>query len=242
MKKEDNVREIDETIDETIKDITIRNEEDFINKLSDISDKGEDFDLLKDGDKETVEAKQQEILDFIKNNDPNIEDENVKNEKFMKLIGLWDEMKDLIKSMVCEISMTNIECKVLTKKLHAHVEYTAETIFYGLHLKKYLLGNLPKGKGGDYEQQIVPITFSQAVGLYHVLSEITVKGLNKETYAYANILYSLSRVTVLYNYFDRMSSFTSKQMQEWNMALSAAPETGGTEPAPMSIEKSDTTD
>lgn len=211
---------MEEVKQEIIEEKVIRNEDDFLNRLSDISTVGEDFSLLEEGVKENIESKQKEIFDFIENNDPSNLDEKEKNEKFMELIQIWDELKNLIKLGSCNIEFTNLELKVMRDKLHKNVEYTSETIFYGLHLKKHFLNNLPKIKGDDFIQHVVPITFTQAVGLYHVLSETTVVGLSKETFAYANILYSLSLITQLYNYFDRVSAYTSRRMQEWNMAIS----------------------
>lgn len=228
-----------ETMKETEKEtekVQIKNENDFLNKLSDIRTQAEDFSLLGEGVKKGIEDKQQEIFDFINNNDPSaIEDEDEKNKLFMTMIDLWGEMKDLIKNAVCNIELTNLELKVMSSKLHQSVEYTSETIFYGLHIKKHFLNNLPKPKGGDFVSHTVPITFTQSVGLYHVLSETTVKGLNKETFAYANILYTLSLVTELYNYFDRLSAYTSKQMHEWNMGLRKEAD-AGTETEEQQIE------
>lgn len=214
-----------EVKEEVVQEMEINSADDFMNRLSDIGVAKEDFSLLSEGVKEGIEAKQKEIFDFIEKNDPTTlgNDEDKKTELFMEMIAIWDEMKNLIKEASCNVSFTNLELKVMSSKLHQNVEYTSETIFYGLHIKKHFLNNLPKVSGGDFVKHLVPITFTQAVGLYHVLSETTVKGLNKETFAYANILYSLSLITILYNYFDRVSSFTSKAMQEWNMGLQGVP-------------------
>jgi len=233
-------KELEEKLNESI----IKNDSDFINKLADLptnTNKEPNFGLLGENVKEKIDAKQQEILDFIENH-PVDEMRNVsedeKTSKFMEAIELWDELKNQIKNASCRMSFTNIELKVLENKLHKNVEYTNETVFYGIHLKKHLLNNIVKEKGGDYTSTQVDITFSQAVALYHIISDLTVKGLNKETFAFAHILYSLSEITEIYNYFDRVSSYTSKQIQEWNMGLNKEEnQTENTENTEMKVEK-----
>lgn len=200
---------------------TINNDTDFINKLADLptGNKEADFSILKNDSKEEIENKQEEIIQFLEDNDPNKVDPENKDELFLQAINKWDEMKDIIKNAVCTVKFTNVELKVLDNKLHKNAEYNAETIFYAMHLKKHFLNMLPKTSGGAYVSHDIDITFSQSVGLYHIISDIKVKGLSESTYAFANILYTLSEITHVYNYFDRVSAFTSKKIKEWNKGL-----------------------
>lgn len=225
--KVDKKEELETKLEESL----IKNDNDFINKLADLptnTNKEPRFEILEDKAKEKIEEKQAEILEFIETNSVEANKDKTEEERtklFMSCIEMWDEFKSIIKNTKCKINFTNIELKVIDKKLHQNVEYTNETIFYGIHLKKHLLDTITKSKGGDYSNTPVSISFSHAVALYHIISDLTVKGLNKETFAFGHVLYNLSEITEVYNYFDRVSSYTSKVIQEWNMGLSQPEET-----------------
>ncbi len=201
----------------------IKNENDFVESLSNLNIADTtNFSLLDSEDKELLDSSEKNILDFLDSNkdfDKYSEDE--KNELFDKAIDKWNELKDIIKNAKCKYKCTNLELKVIDKKLHQSIDYTAETIFYGLHLKKNFLDVLPKNTNKDeFAQQDVIITFSHAVALHHLFSYVTVKGLNKENYAFANILYYLTEVSKIYEHYNNMSARLNKAIMEWNMGLS----------------------
>lgn len=200
----------------------ITREEDFVDKLSSIKSDSNDinFNLLMGDVKNEIDEKNIQIEEFVKNNiDFNNYSEESKDKLYDEVIGYHDELKNLIKNAMCKFNSTGIEIKTIDKKLHQSVEYTTETLFYGLHLKKNFLNNLPK-VNGEFEQYALTITFSNAIALYHVLSTLTVKGLNKENFALAHILYTLTEISKVYEYYDNMASRTHKMIMQWNLGLS----------------------
>lgn len=222
----------------------ITSEDSFLNKLADLPTSAQEpnFDLLSAGVKKQIEEKQQVVIDYLTNTDPTTVEEDKKNEVFFEAIKLWDELKDSIKHAECNIVFTNIELKTLHKKMHNNLKYNAETIFYAMHLKKHFLNNLPKLTGGDFSTLPVKITFSQATALYHIISDIELTGLSKETYAFAHVLYHLSEITNVYNYFDRLSASTSKQIQNWNIGLSGINQETTNQETKMEVVKDKDTD
>ena len=203
---------------EVLKESIISNEKQYIDELSDIAKtSGQvNFDLLQPEFKDKIVGKEQEIKDFINNNE--ITDDNRDN-IVLDVIELWNQYKDLVKNGICVFTLNNLEIRTIDKKLHSSVDYDTESLFYGLHLKKYFLDALPKVSGSDFTLNDTTITFSHAIALYHVLSTIKVKGLNKDNYAFAHILYKLSEISKVYQYYDGISSHLNKLIGQWTMGL-----------------------
>ena len=172
-------------------------------------------------DQKTIDDKFTEINKFLTDNVDFVNyTEEQKDAMFAQLTTDWLALKDIIKNAECKFDLMGIEIDTLYKKLHQNVEYTAETIFYGLNIKKKFINTLPT-KTSLWTLSKININFSMSVMLYHVISTLTVKGLNRESYAFANILYKLAEITKVYNHYDNQSAILSKSMKEWNMGLSA---------------------
>jgi hypothetical protein len=201
--------------------VQITSEADFVDKLSSIknTDNGVNFDLLLDDTKQTIDSLNTEISDFLKSNvDFNNYSVEEKDQMFNDVINKFDNFKNYIKNTKCNFDSTGIEIKTIDKRLHQSVEYTTETLFYGLHLKKNFLNDLPK-VNNDFDTYNLSITFSNAIAMYHVLSTLTVKGLNKESYALAHVLYSLTEISKIYQYYDNLTERTNKLIMQWNLGL-----------------------
>lgn len=204
-----------------IKDSFVKDENQYVDKLSDLNKNAgvTNFDLLNVDSKKSIEDKDAEILAYTQAN--TITDEN-RDVIFEAAIELWNEYKDLVKNAICIFTLNNLEIKTVDKKLHQSVEYTTETLFYGLHLKKFFLNTLPATKGGDFTNHETNITFSNAIALYHVLSTLTVKGLNNENYAFAHLLYKLSEISKVYQHYDAASSRLNQTIGQWSMGITPA--------------------
>lgn len=181
-----------------------------------------DFTLIDAEDKEKIDFMVADIEAFIANNvDFKNYDEATKDKLFAELTEVkWKELSSLTKNAKNKFRVSGLEVSVIEKKLHQNIDYNAETIFYGVHLKNQFFTTLPV-KTDITKAYDLTITFSVAVMLYHLLSTVTVKGLNKEAFAYANVLYKLSEVSKLYTYYNNLSEMTSKKIGNWNRELSA---------------------
>jgi len=177
------------------------------------------FDLITAESKTAIDQKEAEINNYIKEN--NVTDEN-RDITVDGAIELWNQYKDLVKNASCVFTLNNLEIKTVDKKLHNSVEYDTETLFYGLHLKKNFIDTLPLVKGDDFLTHEVFITFSNSMALYHVLSTLKVKGLNKENYAFAHLLYKLSEISKVYQHYDSVSLRLNQTIGQWTMGLNPA--------------------
>jgi hypothetical protein len=180
-----------------------------------------DFSIVPEDTKTSIEDKDKEIRNFLaENNKFDSYTEEEKDKLFTEITGKWNELKDLIKNAKARFDLSGLEISVITRKLHQNIEYSAETVFYGAHVKHTFLNNLPT-KASDMRGYNVEITFTNAVLLYNLLSTISVKGLNLESFAFANILWKLSEISKAYTHYNKLSEITSKNISVWNMGLSA---------------------
>lgn len=204
----------------------IKNEDDYVKHLSSLGQQEQTtkFDLLREGFKESMDNAYQEAVQFMKDNPVTADlDEETKELNYSKAIELWNNFASIVKSEAkCVWNINNLELSVIFNKLHNACEYTAETLFYGLHLKNTFVNSFPKFSTvakDNYNTQEIEISLSNCVALYHILSELKVKGLNKENYAFGNILYMLSEFAKIYTHYNNLSMSLSKDMSIWNMGI-----------------------
>lgn len=190
----------------------IKSENEYLDALSNIAVQGQaDTSLLNEDSRIKIEESKKSILDFIHS--------TVKtDDNFVEALDLWNAYKDAVKHAQCAFKINGLELKVIHNKLHRDVDYTTETIFYGLHLKRHFLETFPK-TSKEFEEVKTSISFSNAMGLYHVLSEVKVKGLSKENYAFANVIYKLSEISKVYQQYDQESSQINNEMRTWTMGI-----------------------
>jgi hypothetical protein len=197
----------------------IKNEKDFIENLSDLSRTKYvvNWDLLTKDSKNTLTEIENEFNEYIKNTEANTEaSEEERLSKLNGALDIWDKYKDAIKGAICKVPMSSLEIKELIKKTHQSVKYNYETIFYGLHLKKYLLDTLPVTKGSsDYTNYDIECTFSMSIALYHILATVEVTGLNKENYAFASLLHKMSEISKIYQEYDNSSMRMDNNIKQW---------------------------
>jgi hypothetical protein len=190
----------------------IKSENEYVERLSNIAIQGQaNNTLLNEKSKEAIEVAKNGILDFIRNNEKT-------DDSFVTSMDLWNAYKDAVKNAECDFAINGLELKVIHNKLHRDVDYTAETIFYGLHLKRYFLDSFPK-TNTEFEAVKSSITFTNGMALYHLLSEVKVRGLNKENYALANVLYKLSEISKVYQQYDQESAQINNEVRTWTMGL-----------------------
>jgi len=197
-------------------------EEKIIDKLSNIAELSKDNFMKKitEDQHKFFDNQKNSILEYLKSNtDFENYTEDEKNEKFNSVIELFNIYSKDIKTCESIISFTGFELKTIIKLLNISVKYDSTSIYYGLHLKKYFLSNLPEVTS-DSTPYDINITFSHAVTLHHLLSTITLKGLTKDSIAFANIIFELGEVIRIYDHYNAISSNVYSDIDIWNRELS----------------------
>ena len=203
----------------------IKTEDDFVTKLGSITEATPaDLSLVSDEAKEKIEYAEREFLNALTSAPTDLEDAAAKEETFQKLYELKSAYRVAVKGTSCKVLFTKLELDTLTKLMHQSVEYTAETIYYGLHLKQHFLKTLPKTRDAEFNSYTIEINFTHATVLYHILSTLTVKGLNKDSYAFANILYTLAEVAKVSEHYNVGLTKAEQSLRQWFGGVPTKPE------------------
>jgi hypothetical protein len=193
----------------------IKSENEYVDALSNIkSVEGQaDTSLLSAEGKDSIEAAKRALIDFIRANEKN-------DDTFTTVLEMWNAYKDAVKNAECDFKVNGLEAKVIYNKLHRDITYTTETLFYGIYLKKHFVESFPKVKN-EWDELMSSISFSNSIALYHVLSTASVVGLNKENFAFANILHKLSEISKVYQQYDQESAQINNEIRTWTMGIKA---------------------
>jgi len=196
---------------------------DFVSKLSDITIGSHEpnFDLLTGDSREKLDGKAEEIREFMITNKSIGLTDTEKTELFTTVVAKWNELRELVKTAVCTVNLTGVEQKILDSKLRQSVEYNSETIFYGIHIKKYILETLNRDNFAKTATQPIEISFSHSIIIHNLLSTVTVKGLNPDTFAFGHLVYNLGEVIKLYSHYNDLTQRVNAEMAQWNMGLDA---------------------
>lgn len=196
---------------------------DFASKLSDITIGAQEpnFDLLTGDVREKLDGKAAEIREFMaSNNSIGLSDEE-KTKLFKTVVEMWNELRELVKTASCTVDLTGAEQKMLDSKLRQGVEYNAETIFYGIHIKKFILDKLNRENFAKSATQPIEISFSHSIIIHNLLSGVTVKGLNPDTFAFGHLVYNLGEIIKIYSHYNDLTQRVNAEMAQWNMGLDA---------------------
>jgi hypothetical protein len=191
----------------------------YVEKLGNLKNTEANLDLINEEFKTKFTEKSNELKEYLANNKGNVINEDVKDQVFMGAITIWNDIITLIKEGECNVKLTGYEIKTLINKLTQSVDYSSESVFYGIHIKSNFINKLPN-KVSDNVYYDINLSFSHATLVHHLLSTIIVKGLNKETYAYAHILHTLSEITKVFTHYDILSKHLNNDISVWNMGLS----------------------
>jgi hypothetical protein len=198
------------------------NIEEWIDKLSKLSNDGgrTNFDLLITEDKDKINSEFDTITQYLKDNvDSAHGEEEQHSENFLTVLDMFSGLRENIKHTRCNVSLSALEIKTISKLLRQKVQYNNVSVFYGIHLKKYLLDKFPKTGNNDFELFDIEVSFTNAMAVYNLLETIEVTGLSMETYAFGNILFNLSEVTKIYKHYDDLIKSTDNVIGLWNQGI-----------------------
>lgn len=199
---------------------TVMTEEDYVNILTSTENNDKvDLSILLEEDKTKIESLEQEIVDFLKDNSKfDSYTEADKDALFKVYQEKYKNYRNAIKNARCHFVLNASEISFMHKKLSQSIDYDAHTIFYALHIKRFVLNELPK-KTEMYNNDLT-ISLTNSVMLYHLLSKCTSKGINADSYSFAFILQKLVDISKIYEKYDVQLKNMDNNFNMWNLGLS----------------------
>jgi hypothetical protein len=203
---------------------TVKNTNDFIEKLANIDPNNfePNMSLILEDEAKEIEGYVEQMHKFLKEHPTEDSDKLSSDEKdklYDELFNIHADLKKKIKHAKCHFNITGVEFETIYKKIHQSIIFSAESVFYAINLKYSFLDKFPK-TNNDFATYNMNITFTQSVLLHHLLSDVKLKGLNKESYSVANVLLHLSEISKVYQYYDKLSNDMKELMLQWNFGLS----------------------
>jgi hypothetical protein len=137
--------------------------------------------------------------------------------------ALYSTGQNLYKEFITTFRDCKINCYLtqsqhtwLTDKINKHIEYTVDTVFLAIELTE-LMGMMGKKESFKDEKEVRCFVLSptELTYVYHLISKETVKGLNKSTYTFANILQRIGELSKIINFYDNCGKDISTDIQNW---------------------------
>ena len=187
--------------------------------------------LMLDNEKEqALDTKKEALENYMKDNEGKNEFEGTDEEKKEKKSynnKLYEESKQLWEEYASELRKTRYnfhlnrkQLKFVRELLTGKIVYDVNTVFFGIELKNFI----ERTKGMEKPDNDTDLIKFQANAteityLYHLMSKHTIKGLNSDSYSFAQVLLRIGEVSKVFNYYDTAAKNLSQEIQDWVAAF-----------------------
>lgn len=180
--------------------------------------------LLDVNNEELLDQSIQKIEDYIKSNNGSGLTEEQKDVLYSDAQNLWREYYNNLNSTRYNFILNKREYKLLVDIILNKIEYDVNTVFFAIELSDLLR---EMRDNDDFKKDDDLATFkvdaTQITYIYHIISKYTVKGLNKNSYTFANILKKIGAISKVFNYYETSSKNLSVDIQDWIVSMSNNP-------------------
>lgn len=177
---------------------------------------GEDMIILDTEIENRLDSKISEIENYISENNGRGESEEVKDELYKNAQVLWKEYSNLLKEAKFNFILNKKQFKYLLDDILSKMEYDVNSVFFILELSG-LIREMRKQENYDKDSDIesFKLDATQITYLYHIISKHTVRGLNKGTYLFSEILLRIGEISKVFNYYDANGKNLSTDIHDW---------------------------
>lgn len=203
-----------------IKDIVISEKPELTFKSRD----EEVIRIISQENEEFLEGKYQEMLKFMRDNHSQDYTEEQKDQLYKDIQIMWNEVSGKEGGKLNSISFNLIlhqeEYNYLKSVINNKTEYTVDTIFYAMEIQSMMEKMLENNKfesqnqAKPFEMTAVDIHY-----LYHIISSHKVKGINKQSIIFAEIIKRIALSSKVFNYYKEMFDNIAKAVQLWVTSL-----------------------
>lgn len=136
---------------------------------------------------------------------------------------LFNEFQKNLNKMDFSFNLSRDEWKFLLDVLNNKLEYDQNEVFQMKELRdKYLKEAVESSKSVPRESGIIPTTINvnNLIVLYHLISKYKVKGINRQHYAFLDIMTKIGERMKLFNAYNVWIQRLSNDFQTWGGSLS----------------------
>lgn len=163
-----------------------------------------------------LDSKIQEIEDYMINVTGKGESNEVKDEIYKNSQIKWQELSLILKNVKYNFHLNRKQYKFLTDLIIKNLEYDINTVFFAIELTE-LLGSMKADSNYSNDTDLISfsVNATELTYIYHLISTHKVKGLNSNSYYFAQILTRIGSISKMFNYYDSTAKNLAIEIQDW---------------------------
>jgi hypothetical protein len=173
----------------------------------------------------TLDTKIQNVEFYIESNHGYNADESIKDGLYKTAQELFKDFGEYFRDVKYNLHLNKKQFNFITNLLITKLEYNAETVFDAISLSN-MLGNWKdifdkanKIKLSKKEEETAtnpyPFDVTEINYLIRLISMHKVKGLQPETYVFADIISKIDTITTLFKYYNAKFEFIKSDIHSW---------------------------
>jgi hypothetical protein len=159
-----------------------------------------------------LNEKIREIRNYIIENHGKGKSNSEKDNLYFEAQKLWKSFIDSLEVTKYNFYLNQDQWKFITDLILNKLEYDVNTVFFAIELKDLL--DEMKSKTNS-KMSCVKVTATQVTYIYHLIQKHKVKGLNKESFLFSQILVVIANISKIFNYYDTTGKNLSAEVQDW---------------------------
>jgi hypothetical protein len=166
-----------------------------------------------------LDSKVKSIEDYMRSTSGKGKTEQEKDELYQTAQKMWHDFVESIKGAKFNFHLNRPQHKFLTDLILTKMEYDVNTVFFAIELTNMMSGLKEAKYTNDKDLLSFEVNSTEITYIYHLISKHKVKGLSKDAYTFANVLYRIGNISKIFNYYETSSKNLSTDVQNWVMTF-----------------------
>jgi uncharacterized protein YjaG (DUF416 family) len=175
--------------------------------------------IMTPQEESNLDSKIKSIEDYMKNTSGKGKTEAEKDEFYQTAQKMWHDFVEAIKDAKFNFHLNRPQHKFLTDLILTKMEYDVNTVFFAIELTNMMAGLKEAKYTNDKDLLSFEVNATEITYIYHLISKHKVKGLSKDAYTFANVLYRIGNISKIFNYYETASKNLSTDVQNWVMTF-----------------------
>jgi uncharacterized protein YjaG (DUF416 family) len=175
--------------------------------------------IMTPQEESNLDSKIKSIEDYMKNTSGKGKTESEKDEFYQTAQKMWHDFVEAIKDAKFNFHLNRPQHKFLTDLILTKMEYDVNTVFFAIELTNMMAGLKEAKYTNDKDLLSFEVNATEITYIYHLISKHKVKGLSKDAYTFANVLYRIGNISKIFNYYETASKNLSTDVQNWVMTF-----------------------
>jgi len=179
-----------------------------------IFDGDTEYRLLPVHNEMSLDSKIDNLTNFMLYNMGKGKSEEEKDRLYEGAKSTWRTFTSELKEVAYTFHLTEEQVSYVLNLLKNDLEYDVNTVFFAIELEK-MLNSWENTDNGEYKFKSFLADATETTYMYHLLAKHKVKGLNKETRLFSEILLKIGEISKIVAFYDNIAKTLSKTIQDW---------------------------